>query len=276
MKLKTLFIMSVAALCSMACSKNDDVPTVADIAGTYEGYTLASCAYFENSCSAGEVITVTENADGTAAVAFTSDSWGEFSISSAVMSRNGDVYTLSGSGRTQMGMGGNTSSYDCMFTATIDSDGNARMKFEVAAVMGGMTIEFATGDAPADLLLAGTYDGYTSAGCAYFENRYTDGESLTMTAAGDGTLSLAFESASWGRFEVASVDIARDGNIYTLTGNGSVAMGMGGATSSYDFTLTGSVNASRDDYSFKFEVPAVMGGLTITLFPGSAPSESEK
>lgn len=131
--------MSVVALCSAACSDEKELPTVADIAGRYEGYTLAGCAYFQNTCTADETITVTENADGSARVTFTSGSWGEFTIPDAQMSENGGTYTLTGSGQTKMGMGGNVSSYDCTYTAEIDSREKAQMQFKVAGVMGGLT-----------------------------------------------------------------------------------------------------------------------------------------
>ena len=39
----------------------------------------------------------------------------------------------------------------------------AQMQFKVAGDMGGLTIVFTTGEAPADSLLAGTYEGYTDA-----------------------------------------------------------------------------------------------------------------
>ena len=129
MKLKTILAMSVVALCSAACSDEKELPTVADIAGRYEGYTLAGCAYFQNTCTADETITVTENADGSARVTFTSGSWGEFTIPDAQMSENGGTYTLTGSGQTKMGMGGNVSSYDCTYTAEIDSREKAQMQF---------------------------------------------------------------------------------------------------------------------------------------------------
>ena len=62
---------------------------------------------------------------------------------------------------------------------------------------------------------------------------------------------------------------------YTLSGSGKVEMGMGGSTQQYDFTLTGTCNAAKDAYSFAFSLPAVMGGLTITLLPGTAPGGNE-
>ena len=50
-----------------------------------------------------------------------------------------------------------------------------------------------------------------------------------------------------------------------------MAMGMGEETNNYDFTMTGITDAAKDVYYFVFNVPAVMGGLTITLLPGTSP-----
>lgn len=275
MKFKTILTMAVVVLCSAACSDEKELPAVADIAGSYEGYTLAGCAYFQNTCVTDETVTVTGNADGTANVTFTSGSWGEFSIPNAQMSESGGTYTLMGSGQTKMGMGGNVSSYDCTYTAVIESREKAQMQFKVSGVMGGLTIDFTTGEVPADLLLAGTWEGYTNVGCTYFQNRYTDDESLKMTANSDETLSVVFESATWGTFKVDKATIKKNGDNYTFTGEGTVSMGMGDNVKDYAFTMTGESNAAKDDYSIAFNVPAVMGGLTITLLPGKAPAASE-
>ncbi len=275
MKFKTILTMAVVVLCSAACSDEKELPAVADIAGSYEGYTLAGCAYFQNTCVTDETVTVTGNADGTANVTFTSGSWGEFSIPNAQMSESGGTYTLMGSGQTKMGMGGNVSSYDCTYTAVIESREKAQMQFKVSGVMGGLTIDFITGEVPADLLLAGTWEGYTNVGCTYFQNRYTDDESLKMTANSDETLSVVFESATWGTFKVDKATIKKNGDNYTFTGEGTVSMGMGDNVKDYAFTMTGESNAAKDDYSIAFNVPAVMGGLTITLLPGKAPAASE-
>ena len=93
MKLKTILAVALVALSSAACSEDEKQPVVADIVGSYEGYTLAGCAYFQNTCTAGETVVVTENTDGTASVTFTSDSWGEFTIPGARISGNGGTYT---------------------------------------------------------------------------------------------------------------------------------------------------------------------------------------
>lgn len=275
MKIKSVLMMLSAAVFMMACDKDENGSKTVDFAGNYDGYTLASCNYFQNMISPDETVVLTKNTDGSASVSFTSATWGTFTITDAQASISGNVCSLSGSGQTQMGMGGSTSAYDCTFTAEIKSQTDARMEFSIPAVMGGMTLTFQTGDAPADLLLAGTYEGYTDADCAMFQDRYTDGESVKLTANGDGSVKVVFESASWGTFTVESATATKEGEEYVFTGSGSVAMGMGESTSNYDFTLSGRTNAAKDDFSIAFNVPAVMGGLTITLLPGTAPATEE-
>lgn len=275
MKIKSVLMMLSAAVFMMACDKNENGSKTVDFTGNYDGYTLASCNYFQNMISPDETVVITKNTDGSASVSFTSATWGTFTITDAQASVSGDICSLSGSGQTQMGMGGSTSAYDCTFTAEIKSQTDARMEFSIPAVMGGMTLTFQTGDAPADLLLAGTYEGYTDADCAMFQDRYTDGESVKLTANGDGSVKVVFESASWGTFTVESATATKEGEEYVFTGSGSVAMGMGESTSNYDFTLSGRTNAAKDDFSIAFNVPAVMGGLTITLLPGTAPATEE-
>lgn len=275
MKIKSVLMMLSVASIMMACDKEDSGSKTVDFAGSYKGYTLASCNYFQNMISPDETVVITKNTDGSASVSFTSATWGTFTITDAQASVSGDICSLSGSGQTQMGMGGSTSAYDCTFTAEIKSQTDARMEFSIPTVMGGMTLTFQTGEAPADLLLAGTYEGYTDADCAMFQDRYTDGESVKLTANGDGSVKVVFESASWGTFTVESATATKEGEEYVFTGSGSVAMGMGESTSNYDFTLSGRTNAAKDDFSIAFNVPAVMGGLTITLLPGTAPATEE-
>lgn len=275
MKIKSVLMMLSAAVFMMACDKDENGSKTVDFAGSYNGYTLASCNYFQNMISADETVVITKNTDGSASVSFTSATWGTFTITDAQASISGNVCSLSGSGQTQMGMGGSTSAYDCTFTAEIKSQTDARMEFSIPAVMGGMTLTFQTGEAPADLLLAGTYEGYTDADCAMFQDRYTDGESVKLTANGDGSVKVVFESDLWGTFTVESATATKEGEEYVFTGSGSVAMGMGDSTSNYDFTLSGRTNAAKDDFSIAFNVPAVMGGLTVTLLPGTAPTTEE-
>ena len=99
---------------------------------------------------------------------------------------------------------------------------------------------------------------------------------LVRLGIGDGTLAVSFESASWGTFSVASAAVTASEGGYAITGSGSVAMGMGGASSSYDFTMNGVINASKESFSIAFDVPAVMGGLTVTLLSGQAPAADQQ
>ncbi len=271
MKIKTLLLLSLVALFATSCS-DDKKATVADIQGIYQGYTLASCRYFSDNCVADQSVTITENADGTAKIDYTSGSFGTFTIPAATLSENGGVYTLTGAGQTQMGMGGEVSTYDCTFTAVVKSKDDANIKFEVPAVMGGLTIEFKSGEAPADLLLATTYSGYSEAASAYFSGMYDDNAKVKATANGDGTLAVSFESEKWGTFSVASATISKTENGYTISGEGTVLMGMGESKTEYAFTLSATISSSTEEFEITFTMPAVMGGLSVTIRPGTAPA----
>ena len=102
--------MLLAASIMMACDKKENGSKTVDFAGSYNGYTLASCNYFQNMLSADETVSIIKNTDGTASVSFTSAMWGEFTVSNAQANAGDKICTLSGSGQTQMGMGGSTSS----------------------------------------------------------------------------------------------------------------------------------------------------------------------
>ena len=47
-----------------------------------------------------------------------------------------------------------------------------------------------------------------------FQDRYTDGESVKLTANGDGNVKVVFESASWGTFTVESATATKEGEEY--------------------------------------------------------------
>lgn len=272
MKIRNILLVITAALCVVSCSKEDNLPTVAEIAGNYDGYTLANSTYFQNKCTDKETIAITENTDGSAKVLFKSTTWGDFMIDKAQISKTGDFYTLTGKGKASMGRGDKKSSYDCELSAKISSKTNAQIQFKIPAVMGGLTIDFMVGKAPVELLLAGSYKGYTNAGCKYFQNKYTENETVQVTANKNKTLTVTFESKVWGSFKAPTVTITQKGEEYTFTGKGTVAMGMSDKKNDYDFTVTGTKNIAKDTYVIVFHVPAVMGGLTITLNPGTAPS----
>ncbi len=53
MKIKSVLMMLSAASIMMACDKEENGSKTVDFAGSYNGYTLASCNYFQNMISAG-------------------------------------------------------------------------------------------------------------------------------------------------------------------------------------------------------------------------------
>ena len=130
-----------------------EIPANLVVAGNYSGYTKATAQYFPDGMySEDQTVTVEYNSDGTFNVAYTSDTWGVFSIKNATMSVADKVYTLTGSGTTQMGMSADSmKEYECTMTATIDvNKGNSVFTFTVPGVMGGLTIEFTEGEMPTE------------------------------------------------------------------------------------------------------------------------------
>jgi hypothetical protein len=96
--------------------------------------------------SENQTITLTANADGTYAVAYTSDTWGTFNINPVVVTYAEGKYLLAGEGATQMGMNGNVKEYACTLTGEVDAEKTApSFLFSVPSVMGGMTIQFYPG-----------------------------------------------------------------------------------------------------------------------------------
>ena len=68
MKIKSTLIMLFAAFFIMSCDKEQNGSETIEFAGSYDGYTVANCNYFQNMISADETIVITENTDGTATV----------------------------------------------------------------------------------------------------------------------------------------------------------------------------------------------------------------
>lgn len=123
--------------------------------------------------------------------------------------------------------------------------------------------------------IAGTYSGYSEASSAYFSGMYADGETATIAETADGGLSCAFVSESWGEFSFSDLAVVRDGEAYLFTASGTALMGMGETKTEYAATLAGRTDAGKEHFEIAFSMPAVMGGLTVTLRPGSAPAAEE-
>ncbi len=126
---------------------------------------------------------------------------------------------------------------------------------------------------PAAKLVAGLYSGWTKGDCQYFKNRTQNGESVAISSNDDGTIDVKLTSQMWGETTIHGVKVEKTGNGLNLSGSGKFAMGMGDKQTDYDCNLTGTISADRKTYSIAFNMPAVMGGLTITFAQGEAPAE---
>ena len=156
MKNLNYWIVALLALsfsfASCSNDNDDNTPDYATLAaGTYQGYTKAVAQYFPNGQFADDQsVTIKANEDQTVNVAYISTTFGTFTIENATVSFANDSYTIKGEGKTVMGMEGQSSKeYACELSATIDkAKTNPSFVFTVPAVMGGLTITFAPGNAP--------------------------------------------------------------------------------------------------------------------------------
>lgn len=270
MRKATLLMLPVLAIMAASCSDDDDNAQdyATKVKGNYEGYALASCAYFENNIAASEKLNIAAATPDKATVSYKSDSWGQFTVEEATVAETGGAYTISGSGTTVMGMNGNTQTYECTLSGTV-AGGAADLTFTVPAVMGGLKVRFVSGDIPASVVVPATYSGYTKADCAYFQDMYADDQSIVISAEGDGAYKAVLVSDTWGEFTVTDITATAASGSFTLEGNGICKMGMGGNLNEYECSFAGSVADDRSQAEFTFTVPAVMGGMTLTFRTGT-------
>lgn len=159
-KLLSLFAMTMMIA---SCSDNNEPETESEantgngtvtaaqvVPGTYSGYTEASSKYFSGMMADNQEIVITKNSDESYKVAYSSDSWGDFTIEKATAQYADGKFNISGEGTTQMGMNGNVNNYPCTLSGSIDTDKkDPTFTFSIPAVMGGTTIVFHTGEMPA-------------------------------------------------------------------------------------------------------------------------------
>lgn len=282
-KVTKILSVMLLATAAVSCSDNDEpvIDVASEVAATYQGYSVASSRYFEGQLAPSQTVTVAKTAAGEVDVTYASDDFGTFNITSAKVSSTSasGVYTVTGSGKCKMGMGGNVSEYDCTLEGTVDKANPevTEFTFNIPAVMGGLKIKFVPGELPAAVALPGDYDGYTDASCAYFPSNPADDQELTITAQeGSDKFTVKYVSSTWGEFTIKDVTATANGNKFTLAGSGSTLMGMGDTKTEYACTLEGTVDvADEANTLFTFKVPAVMGGLTIEFRLGTRPAEAE-
>lgn len=274
MKTFKLLSLCVALMSLAACSSNDDEPKnlAAEAAGNYTGYTVASTQYFSNMVAADETVAITAAENSKVNISFVSDTWGTITITDAEVTGSGSNLHIAGTGKSVMGHGGAaTKEYVCNVEGSLVSK-NLELAFDCPAVMGGLKIEFKQGDIPADLVVPGTYKGYTEAKSQYFSGMMADDQSIVITKNADNTFKLAYTSSTWGEFTIDGITATYANGVFTLAGNGTTKMGMEGNLKDYDCSLAGTIDAAKENPSFTFTVPAVMGGLTIDFHVGNMPA----
>lgn len=122
-------------------------------AGTYNGYTSAVFSYNPTpTVTEGEKVTVTANEDGTVNVVLVSGAWGTTTVSNATATVAEDgTYTFAGSGISVIMSAhtGTTNNYDCTLTGTTTVDKESVEMVFILSIMGGTTVTFHEGNAPA-------------------------------------------------------------------------------------------------------------------------------
>lgn len=271
-KLK-IFSLLMAVITLASCSSNDDPTNLApETAGVYSGYTVASCSYFTNMVSSRQDVTITTTELNRINVSYQSDTWGTITISNAELSgTEGNIY-ISGTGKSVMGHAGDAAKeYDCQMEGTLVGK-KLELTFSCPAIMGGLTIEFKQGDIPAEIVVPGTYDGYTEAKSTYFSGMMTDDQKIVITKNSDDTYSIGYTSDTWGEFSIEKATVAYSDGIFTIEGDGITKMGMSGNIKEYACSVEGQIDAEKEDPVFTFSVPAVMGGLSIVFHTGDMPA----
>jgi hypothetical protein len=152
-KINAILMMTAALLGAASCSDDNDEEAVNlanEVAGEYTGYTSASCAYFTGTISPDQKVNITADNANEVTVQYTSTTWGTFTVEGAQVSGSNANYTLAGTGTASMGHAGSEAKdYECTVSGTVIS-GEVNLTFNCPAVMGGLTINFAQGDAPTE------------------------------------------------------------------------------------------------------------------------------
>lgn len=256
-----------------SCSSDDDPANLADGAtGSFSGYTNASCAYFSGMVAANQTVTLTSTEANKVNISYVSDTWGTITINGAELTGTEGNVLISGTGKSEMSHAGNTNEYDCTVAGSLVGK-ELTLTFSCPTVMGGLKIEFKQGEIPADIVVPGTYTGYTEAKSTYFSGMMADDQTIVITKNADNTYKVAYTSDTWGDFVIEAATATYEGGKFAVKGSGTTKMGMNGNIKEYDCTLEGSIDPAKADPTFTFSVPTVMGGLSIVFHTGDMPAQ---
>jgi hypothetical protein len=123
--------------------------------------------------------------------------------------------------------------------------------------------------------VAKEYNGYTEAKSTYFSGMTSDAQTVNIVAVSADKVNISYTSDTWGTFTINNATVTKTDNGYSISGEGVTAMAHAGQEAKeYACSFNGTVEADGTP-EFVFSVPSVMGGLTITLYPGNAPSTED-
>ncbi len=271
-KFKTISLL--IALLSLASCSSDDKPTnlANETVGSYKGFSVASSSYFSNMIANNQEVTISTNEINKVNISYQSDTWGTITISGSDLTGSEGNVHISGAGKSVMAHAGSEAKeYDCTVSGTLIGK-TLNLTFSCPAVMGGLKIEFKQGEIPADIVVPGTYNGYTEAKSAYFSGMTADDQTIVITKNSDDSYKVVYNSDSWGEFFVDNVIAKYENGKFLVSGNGTTKMGMEGNIKEYDCSFEGSIDPEKENPSFTFSIPAVMGGLSIVFNTGDRPA----
>ena len=145
-------IVAMGSLALSLGSCKDEKSASEQIAGTYDGHTVATFAYSPKPVvTDGETVTITSLGDGKASLSLTSKTWGPAVVGDVTITSDGQRATLAGEGTIDIPSMGGKGKYDVILSGTVALDrSNADLLLKVPAVMGGVDIAFHTGAAPTE------------------------------------------------------------------------------------------------------------------------------
>ena len=266
MKLRNLGLVIVAALLFVACEKEEGTTVSAskEVAGSYTGYSLAKFQYSpQPMVTDGETVVLQETADGTVSVSYTSSKWGEFSVPAAKASGSDGIYVVMGEGTVVMGMSEDSKKeYQCSLNGTVNkTDGKSGFVFSVPAVMGGLNIEFYTGDMPSAYALAGTYNGVLKMEVGGKEVGSVDDSQFTIENT-DGKIALTLKGFGFGGMQLEDIKVS---DVEAQKENESYKISSAIDTTSGSIKVTGKIEGTIDNEG--------NASVVFTMKPGAMPME---
>lgn len=249
MKLRNYFLMAVIALCSQACSDDENTPDdptpslAEEIAGSYEGI-LRQSVQGSSQGKAELTLTIEAEEDGTATVTVPAlgsgaMSMGAMTITGVEVEKNGTSYTLTKeSFEVTAGQVNVTGS----LSGTINSNGEAQITFPIKP--GAMPFEieckFVSATTPA-AKVADEYAGHYSMSVMGSEQGSGD-MTIVITEQSDGKVTLTVPGLGMGSMTME--DIVIPDVTVTASADGYTIVETSYSVAQTSFTVTGTVSGT--------------------------------